>query len=78
MGEKHPFATQSAAVKKDSQDDSSLTAAKTDSFVFDAQDEEGDEAMSALGSNKSWDLRNLLGKLGESVWPVKGWSAYCW
>ena len=76
MGEKHPFATQSAAVKKDSHD-SSLTAAKTDSFVFDAQDEEGDEAMSALGSNKSWDLRNLLGKLGESVWPVKG-SAYCW
>ena len=74
MGEKHPFATQSAAVKKDSHD--SLTA-KTDSFVFDAQDEEGDEAMSALGSNKSWDLRNLLGKLGESVWPVKG-SAYCW
>ena len=66
MGEKHPFATQSAAVKKDSHD-SSLTAAKTDSFVFDAQDEEGDEAMSALGSNKSWDLRNLLGKLGESV-----------
>ena len=76
MGEKHPFATQSAAVTKDSQDDSSLTAAKTDSFVFDAQ-EEGDEAMSALGSNKSWDLRNLLGKLGESVWPVKE-SAYCY
>jgi len=75
VGEKHPYATQSAAVKKDSQD-SSLTAAKTDSFVFDAQ-EEGDEAMAALGSNKSWDLRNLLGKLGESVWPVKG-SAYCW
>ena len=67
MGEKHPFATQSAAVKKDSHD-RSLTAAKTDSFVFDAQEEEGDdEAMSALGSNKSWDLRNLLGKLGESV-----------
>ena len=76
MGEKHPFATQSAAVTKDSHDDSSLTAAKTDSFVFDAQ-EEGDEAMSALGSNKSWDLRNLLGKLGESVWPVKE-SAYCY